>query len=430
MKAAIISVGTELLMGDIVNTNAAYLAKALSNRGIRILHHYTVGDNFHRLTRIIDEALKDHDILVFTGGLGPTEDDLTRETVAQSLGWPLVFQEEIWQTILSYLGRKNQADQVAVNNKRQAMVPQGAQILANPIGTAPGLYCLTQAGQHLFLLPGPPREMKTMFNNQVLPILEKFDNQELKSTYVRFFGIGESALELEIKDLMQQTNPTLALYAKDGEVMLRITAAGDSQATCQALIEETLIQVLNRLGDYIYLIGDQDIADAQTKLPDVIADALIRNQITISTAESLTGGSLASQLVNIAGISAVFWEGIIAYNLEAKERLLGVDRDLLQREGAVHPEVAEQMIKGLLAKTSCQAAIATTGIAGPGSDEHGRPVGLVYIATALRGQIQVKSYQLYGDRDMVRYRACLHAFNQLRLMLIDQGYLVPEWDIR
>lgn len=421
MDAAIFSVGTELLMGDIVNTNAAYLSKELAVRGIRVLHQYTVGDNVDRMTRLVKQAMEDHDLLIFSGGLGPTDDDLTREVLAEVFHLPLSFNEQVWDTIVTYLGKKGQTDQISENNKKQAMVPRGARILDNPIGTAPGLW-LTQSDHHAILLPGPPREMTRMFVEQVVPDLEPLLEKKMVSTYIRFFGIGESALENLLKDVFDsQTNPSLALYAKSGEVMMRVTASGDSPEECQNLIDQLVGQLNARVGKYIYLIGDQSVAQKETMLFDTLAKTLLEGNISLATAESLTGGLIASQFVSIPGISAIFLEGLVTYSYQAKAHLLGVDLGLLEKKGAVSPQVAEAMVQGLINSSGARAGIATTGVAGPDSDSNGNPVGLVYIATAFDGQIIVKDYQLYGDREMIRHRASLHAVNQLRNMIENQS---------
>ncbi|WIK66991.1 competence/damage-inducible protein A [Globicatella sanguinis] len=417
MKVELISCGTELLLGDIINTNAAYLANELANIGVNIYKQTTVGDNPERFKRALELAFEAADTVIITGGLGPTDDDLTRDVAAEFMGMPLEFQESVWEEIVDYLMGKNPNYQLADNNRKQAMVPQGAIILHNPIGTAPGLI-LDKDERRIILMPGPPREMKRMYHEQVEPYLKSKSHQVFASCYVRFFGIGESLLETKIKDILdQQTNPTMALYAKTAEVLLRVTASGENETECLSLIETALQPIKERVGEYIYLVGTSEVSETQTEMHRVLARTLIDNQLTISVAESLTGGDVASLLIEQSGVSQVFKEGIVCYSNESKISTVGVKESTLNQFGAVSSEVAREMVMGVAQRLNADVAIATTGLAGPESDESGKPVGLVYVGTYYKGQAEVKEYHFFGDRALIRDRAAKNALNQLRLMI-------------
>lgn len=417
MKVELISCGTELLLGDIINTNAAYLANELANIGVNIYKQTTVGDNPKRLAKALDLAFQEADTVIITGGLGPTDDDLTRDVAAEFMGMPLEFHETVWQEIIDYLMGTNPSYHLAENNRKQAMVPQGAIILHNPIGTAPGLI-LDKDERRIILMPGPPREMKRMYHEQVEPYLKSQSDQVFVSRYVRFFGIGESLLETQIKDILdQQTNPTMALYAKTAEVLLRVTASGQNEAECLALIETALQPIKDRVGEYIYLIGTTEVSETQTEIHRVLSRTLIENQLTISVAESLTGGEVASLLIEQSGVSSVFKEGIVCYSNESKIKSVGVKETTLNQFGTVSEQVAREMVLGVAQRLGSDVAIATTGLAGPESDESGKPVGLVYVGTYFKGRIDVKEYHFFGDRSLIRDRAAKNALNQLRVMI-------------
>lgn len=421
VNVAIISVGTELLMGDIVNTNAVYLSQEMTKLGMRVLHHLTVGDNPERLKKILEFSLTEADLILLTGGLGPTEDDLTREVCAQVLGLDLQFNSDIWEGIKQYLGKEKKDDLPSENNRKQAMVPKGAQVLVNGKGTAPGLILSNEDGKQMILMPGPPRELYNMFESQVVPRLKKNLGRVLESRYIRFFGIGEAPLEMRLKDILDnQTNPTLALYAKTSEVLMRITAMAETSEASLALINEKIKEIRQRGDDEIYLVGDQSIAQSQSEMANHVADLLIRHHLGLAVAESLTGGEVASQFVSVPGISTIFQEGIVTYSNESKVERLKVRPETLSLYGAVSKEVAREMVLGLI-KEGIEVAVATTGVAGPSRDKKENPIGLTYIATYYKGQIQVTDYQFYGDREMIRQRASLSAMNQIRLMLKANG---------
>ena len=294
------------------------------------------------------------------------------------------------------------------------MIPEGAIVLENYCGTAPGII-IEENNKRIILLPGPPREMRDMFEKSVKPYLEKFSSKQFISKYVRFYGIGESLLETKIKDIMDnQTNPTLALYAKTGEVLLRITVSGNDRAECEDLIRKQLDEIEKRVGEYIYLVGDEDISSTQTEMNTVVANLLIENKFTISIAESLTGGKISSMLVEKSGISEALLEGVVCYSNKSKIDTLGVREETLEKFGAVSEEVAKEMVLGVAKRLGADFAVATTGIAGPNSDGSGKPVGLVYIGIYAQGDISVKECLFTGDRELIRYRTSVEALEEVR----------------
>ena len=413
MRVELVSVGTELLLGDIVNTNTAYLSKELAALGIGVFRQTTVGDNRERLLKTLESAFLENDTVIITGGLGPTDDDITKECAAEYFGREFYFHEYSWVKILERLTRSGR-NIITENNKKQAMIPEGAIVLENYCGTAPGII-IEENNKRIVLLPGPPREMRDMFEKSVKPYLEKFSSKQFISKYVRFYGIGESLLETKIKDIMDnQTNPTLALYAKTGEVLLRITASGDNKEECEDLIRKQLDEIEKRVGEYIYFVGDEDISSTQTEMNTVVANLLIENKFTIAIAESLTGGKISSMLVEKSGISEAFLEGIVCYSNKSKINTLGVREETLAKFGAVSEEVAKEMALGAAKRLGADFAVVTTGIAGPNSDESGKPVGLAYIGIYAQGDISVKECLFTGDRELIRYRTSVEALEEVR----------------
>ena len=413
MRVELVSVGTELLLGDIVNTNTAYLSKELAALGFGVFRQTTVGDNRERLLKTLESAFLENDTVIITGGLGPTDDDITKECAAEYFGREFYFHEYSWVKILERLTRSGR-NIITENNKKQAMIPEGAIVLENYCGTAPGII-IEENNKRIILLPGPPREMRDMFEKSVKPYLEKFSSKQFISKYVRFYGIGESLLETKIKDIMDnQTNPTLALYAKTGEVLLRITVSGNDRAECEDLIRKQLDEIEKRVGEYIYLVGDEDISSTQTEMNTVVANLLIENKFTISIAESLTGGKISSMLVEKSGISEALLEGIVCYSNKSKIDTLGVREETLEKFGAVSEEVVKEMVLGVAKRLGADFAVATTGIAGPNSDGSGKPVGLVYIGIYAQGDISVKECLFTGDRELIRYRTSVEALEEVR----------------
>ena len=417
MKVELVSVGTELLLGDIVNTNTAYLSKELASLGIGVYNHTTVGDNRERLLKTLKNAFLENDTVIITGGLGPTDDDITKECAAEFFGRDFYFHEYSWVKILERLTRAGRTV-ITENNKKQALIPDGAIVLENFCGTAPGII-IEENNKRIILLPGPPREMRDMFEKSVKPYLEKFSNTKFISKYVRFYGIGESLLETKIKDIMDnQTNPTLALYAKTGEVLLRITASSEKECECEKLISDLLNEIESRVGEYIYLVGDENVSNSQSEMNSVVANLLVENNFTISIAESLTGGKITSMLVEKSGISNSLLEGIVCYSNDSKVRTLGVKEESLEKYGAVSEKVAEEMVLGVAKRMNSDFAIATTGIAGPNSDESGKAVGLVYIGIYAFGEVSVKKCIFTGDRELIRYRTSIEALDEVRKIIL------------
>lgn len=410
MRAEIITVGTEILLGDIVNTNSQFLAKELANLGVEVYYQGTVGDNEDRLLESLEESLHRSDMVITTGGLGPTKDDLTKETAAKLFNQELVFHEESWCEIEAYFNKLGKVP--TENNKKQAYFPKEAIVLKNNNGTAPGAI-LKKDNKTVIVLPGPPREMKPMFEESVKPYLQYLTDDILVSKTLRFYGIGESSLENAIIDIInEQSNPTVAPYAKDTEVTLRITAKAISEEVAMDLINPVIDKIEDRVGQYIYSQGE-------STLEDTVAEMLVNKNLTISVAESCTGGMVSSNLINYPGISSVFMEGCITYSNEAKMKSLGVKKETLDKFGAVSEETAREMAEGIARRYNTNIGISTTGIAGPEGGTKEKPVGLVYFGIYINGKTIVKRYIFNGSRQQVRLRATKTILNDLRLELIN-----------
>lgn len=409
MIAEIVSVGTELLMGQIVNTDAQFIASHLAPLGYRALYQVTVGDNPARLAGVVQSALARADVLLFTGGLGPTDDDLTKETVAQALGLEMAVVPEEEARLRAYFASRGK--EMTPNNLKQARFPTGSIILPNPNGTAPG--CIMEAdGKAAILMPGPPRELYPMFRDHVLPYLEKRSGVRLHSRELRIFGMGESEVTYRLRDLIAaQTNPTIAPYVKTSEVTLRVTAQCQDDAEGERLVVPVIDAILARLGSIVYSTNGES-------LPALCVRLLLRQGATLAVAESCTGGMLASSIVDIPGCSACFLEGAVTYANGAKVRRLGVSEGTLATDGAVSLACAQQMAEGLRAATGATYALATTGIAGPDGGTSEKPVGLVYVALAGPGRTEVRKLCLSGDRARIRTAATLHALDLLRRSLL------------
>lgn len=409
MIAEIVSVGTELLMGQIVNTDAQFIASHLAPLGYRALYQVTVGDNPARLAGVVQSALARADVLLFTGGLGPTDDDLTKETVAQALGLEMAVVPEEEARLRAYFASRGK--EMTPNNLKQARFPTGSIILPNPNGTAPG--CIMEAdGKAAILMPGPPRELYPMFRDHVLPYLEKRSGVRLHSRELRIFGMGESEVTYRLRDLIAaQTNPTIAPYVKTSEVTLRVTAQCQDDAEGERLVAPVIDAILARLGSIVYSTNGES-------LPALCVRLLLTQGATLAVAESCTGGMLASSIVDIPGCSACFLEGVVTYANGAKVRRLGVSEGTLATDGAVSLACAQQMAEGLRAAAGTTYALATTGIAGPDGGTPEKPVGLVYVALAGPGRTEVRKLLLSGDRTRIRTAATLHALDLLRRSLL------------
>ena len=410
MKAEIISVGTEILLGDILNTNTYYLSNELAAIGVEVYYQTTVGDNEERLLKTLSESLKRSDLVICTGGLGPTEDDITKEVCAKYLGYDLEINEDSWNKIKRYFDKmgKNPTE----NNKKQGYFPRNSKILPNDYGTAPG--CIMEKNNKaIVILPGPPREMKPMFDNYVKPFLLERTSNIIESRVLRIIDMGESNIEYQLTDLIQnQSNPTIATYAKDYECTVRITAKAKSKEDCLELIQPIEDEIKSRFNEAIYATGE-------TTIEDEVAKILVKNNLTISVAESCTGGMVSSDLINYPGISSVFMEGCVTYSNEAKIMTLGVSDETLNSVGAVSEECAREMAIGVAKRHNTNIGLSTTGIAGPTGATVDKPVGLVYFGIYINGKVVTKKYIFDGDRQRIRYRACKALLNDLRLELLN-----------
>lgn len=404
--AELIAVGTELLLGNIANTDAQMISQGLSQLGINVYYHTVVGDNPQRVRQAVDIARGRADILITTGGLGPTCDDLTKVAVAQAFGKELVYHEPSAQRIRERFAQRGTP--VTENNFQQAMVPEGCTVLDNDWGTAPGVG-FASGGTHVLMLPGPPRECAMMFRHRALPYLQKLSDGVIASRTVKTFGIGESAAEALLRDLMNALhNPTLAPYAKPTGTELRITAHAPTREEALRLIAPVEEQVKAILGDKVIGVDVDSLEE--------VCFALLKDRgLTVGTAESCTGGLLAKLLTDLPGSSAVFRGGVVSYTNGVKAGLLGVPQDLLDRYGAVSPQVAEAMARGAKAALGCDIALSTTGVAGPDADDRGNPIGLVYLGLARGDQCQVTEFRAGPvERERVRRQAAQTALDLLR----------------
>lgn len=374
MKSSILSVGTELLFGQITNTNAVYLSQQLNLLGIDVLSHHTVGDNSNRLSHMIQQAFIDCDLIITTGGLGPTQDDLTKEIACEVLEDELVPHPSSMEKLENYFRKLNR--QMTENNWKQAYFPSRATVFPNDVGTAPG-FALEKDGKTIICLPGPPREMKYMFEKEVRPYLEAKTENVIYYRMLRMFGIGESMLETKLLDLIDnQTDPTLATYAKEGECSVRIASKRSDLAEAKAAVTEMIARVNERVGEFIFSYDDEE-------LHQVVAKKLMERNISISSAESCTGGLFAQTLTEIPGISSVFDRALVTYSNRAKIEELSVNPHTLERYGAVSENTAIEMAKGLKEVSGSRLCISVTGIAGPGGATQDKPVGLVHICAIL-----------------------------------------------
>lgn len=412
MIAEILCVGTELLLGDIVNTNAQYLARRLSELGIFVYHQSVIGDNPERLKEAYELAFSRSDLVITTGGLGPTKDDLTKEVAFEYFGKESVLHEESLKIIEGYFNKLGKP--MSESNKKQAYFPEDAVILPNNNGTAPGCI-IDEEGKVLITLPGPPKEMKPMFEESVVPYLSKYQDGILASKVLRVIGVGESEAADMLSDIIDnQTNPTVAPYAKDGEVTFRITAKAHSEEEAHELIKPVEKDIRNILGDRVY-------GEGEASLEEVVAEMLVKNNLTIATAESCTGGMIAAKLINYSGISSSLLEGAVTYSNESKVRRLGVNKNTLETYGAVSSETAEEMVKGITKTSGADIGISITGIAGPSGGTEEKPVGLVYVGLSIKDEIIIKKLNLAGNRQKIRGRATNIALDLLRRELLKRG---------
>lgn len=393
MEAEIISVGTELLLGETVNTNAQYIARELASLGISTYHQSVVGDNEERLYKAYELAFGRADLIIATGGLGPTKDDITKEVAAKFLNRKMVPHEESLKAIHEFFAKRG----LPVNdgNRKQGYFPEGAIILPNSVGTAPA--CIIEdKGIKLILLPGPPRENIPLFETQVIPYLQKYQDNVFVFKTLNITGIGEGQMEEMIMDIIEnQTNPTVAPYSKARALTIRIAASAPTREKAEKLIIPVENQIRDRLGDYIY-------GEGKISLETVVAELLIEKGLTIATAESCTGGLLSAKLVNYPGISSVFVEGVISYSNQSKIDLLGVKPETLEIHGAVSESVAREMAEGIRKISNTNIGVSITGVAGPDGGTETHPVGLAYIGICINGVTKVKKINATGNRNRIR----------------------------
>lgn len=406
MVAEIICVGTEILMGNIVNTNAAFLAEQCASMGLSMYHQTVVGDNPGRLAELVNQAMHRSDILIFSGGLGPTQDDLTKETIAKAFGLPMVEDPHSMERLKGYFAKANRP--MTENNLKQAFIPKGSIAIDNHNGTAPGIIIEGEQATAI-LLPGPPNELIPMFLNQVIPYLQKKNHRCFFSNMVKISGTGESAAETKILDLINgQTNPTIATYAKSGEVHIRVTGSGKNTEEAQAIVTPVVEEICKRFGNEVFTLKEEE------QLEDVIVSLLREKKETVSFAESCTGGLLAGRFVNASGASEVFKSSFITYSNDEKARLLGVSEESLEQYGAVSEQVAQQMAIGCAKVSGVDYAIAVTGIAGPNGGTESKPVGLVYISCYAKGRCETIELHLRGNRAKIREVSVARALRMLR----------------
>lgn len=411
MNAEIISVGSELLLGQIANTNAQFLSKELAQLGINVYYHTAVGDNSVRLSTIIQQAKKRSNIIIFTGGLGPTKDDLTKETIAQFLGKKLVYSHQALDNIEDYFRKVNRT--MTENNKKQAYVLEDSSVLPNDNGMAPGM-AIEVEGVTFMLLPGPPKELNPMFTKYGRAYLVDAygEGEKIESRVLRFFGIGESQLETEINDLIEkQSNPTIAPLAADGEVTLRLTAKGSSKENIQQLLNAVETEILTRLKPYFYGYGDD------TSLAGEVVESLRSKGLTISSAESLTGGMFSQVITSFTGASEITNGSIVCYSNEAKINLLNISAETIKKEGSISEKCAKEMAENARNLFSSDIGVGFTGVAGPTMSE-GKEVGTVYIGIARNGfETNVHTLKLAGGRAAIRSRAVKYGlFHLLKLL--------------
>lgn len=395
-------------MGDILNTDAQYLSIELAKLGISVIHQSTVGDNRERLLAQLDEAAKRSDIIILSGGLGPTPDDLTKEVCCEFFGKEMFLHEPTVEKIKKYFSSKG--IEMAQNNLKQAMLPKDCVIFPNDNGTAPGM-AIEKDGVHILVLPGPPRELKPMFQNCAVPYLMQFSDRIIVSHNIRTFGIGESSMAERVNDLFDARNPTVAPYAKDGEALLRVTAMAMTKEDAESLCEPVIEEIKKRLDAYVYGVDYNCIEEAAVAM-------LKEHHLKVATAESCTGGLIAKRITDVPGASEVFECGIISYANEIKHRVLGVSEDDLNKYGAVSEPVAKQMAQGALKVSGADIAVSVTGIAGPDSDSTGKPVGLVYIGLADKENVWVREIRTSRrDRSYNRYVSASNALDMIRLYI-------------
>ena len=406
MTVEIIAVGTEILLGNIVNTNAAYLAEKCAGLGLSCYHQDVVGDNEERLMETLRLALTRADIILLSGGLGPTQDDLTKEAAAKVMGKALYLHEPSKGAIRQFFAERNL--EITENNWKQAMVPEGCIVVENPGGTAPGII-MAENGKHVVLMPGPPGELIPMFEKSIMPYLAGLTTGVIYSQTVKICGVGESKAESMVEDLVDaQSNPTLATYAKTGEVHLRVTATAPDEKEAKKLVKPMVKELKGRFGNHVYT------TDSEVTLEKAVVDLLAANKLTACTVESCTGGMLSARLINVPGVSEVFKSGYVTYSNKSKRRLLGIKKNILMKHGAVSEQIAREMAKTAASLARTDVSVSTTGIAGPDGGTPEKPVGLVYIGCNVCGRITVKECHFHGSREKIRESTVSAALSLMR----------------
>lgn len=412
MTVELVCVGTEILLGNIVNTNAAYLAEQCAMLGLSCYHQSVVGDNEQRMEETIRRAVSRSDIVILSGGLGPTKDDLTKEVTARVFDMELLEDPHTRARIQEYFDQ-NHRGRITENNWKQAQVPEGSMVIDNYNGTAPGLI-LQKDGKTAILLPGPPNELKPMFERDIRPFLNRLEPEGIYSKMVKICGFGESKVESMITDILEsQTNPTIAPYAKTGEVHLRITAKAINEETADEMMEPMMEELYRRFGSQIFT------TEEAVTLEETVVELLKEKGKTVTTAESCTGGLVAGRLLNVPGASSVYMEGYITYSNEAKEKLLGVSHSTLEQYGAVSKETACEMAEGAAKAAGADLAISVTGIAGPDGGTKEKPVGLVYVGCYADGEARAYEFHFTGNRAKNRESTVAKALTILRETLIN-----------
>ncbi len=406
MTVEIIAVGTEILLGNIVNTNAAYLAEKCASLGLSCYHQDVVGDNEERLADTLKLALSRADIILLSGGLGPTQDDLTKEVAAKVCGRQLYLHEPSKEAIRQFFAQRNL--EITENNWKQAMVPEGCIVVENPGGTAPGII-IKENGKHVVLMPGPPGELIPMFEHSIMPYLAGLQSGVIYSQTVKICGVGESKAESMVEDLVEaQKNPTIATYAKIGEVHLRVTATAADEKEAKKLVKPVVKELKGRFGNHVYT------TDNEVTLEKAVVDLLTANKLTACTVESCTGGMLSARLINVPGVSEVFKSGYVTYSNKSKRRLLGIKKNILMKHGAVSEQIAREMAKTAASLAKTDVSVSTTGIAGPDGGTEEKPVGLVYIACNVCGRVTVRECHFHGGREKIRESTVAAALSLMR----------------
>ncbi len=406
MTVEIIAVGTEILLGNIVNTNAAYLAEKCAGLGLSCYHQDVVGDNEERLSETIRLALTRADIILLSGGLGPTQDDLTKEAAAKVMGKELYLHEPSKEAIRQFFAERNM--EITENNWKQAMVPEGCIVVENPGGTAPGII-IAENGKHVVLMPGPPGELIPMFERSIMPYLAGLPTGVIYSQTVKICGVGESKAESMVEDLVNaQDNPTIATYAKTGEVHLRVTATAPDEKEAKKLVKPMVKELKGRFGNHVYT------TDSEVTLEKAVVDLLMANKLTACTVESCTGGMLSARLINVPGVSEVFKSGYVTYSNKSKRKLLGIKKNILMKHGAVSEQIAKEMAKTAATLARTDVSVSTTGIAGPDGGTPDKPVGLVYIGCNVCGRVTVKECHFHGTREKIRESTVSAALSLMR----------------